>query len=68
MGVVGRWAGGEEGGLPTPLDFSTKSGWNSVPSLPVSPSIVTSKLYLSQQPIRICQDQYQLTANMPYML
>jgi len=36
MGVVGRWAGGKEGELPTPLDFSTNSGWNSVPLLPVS--------------------------------
>jgi len=25
-----------EVGLPTPLDFSINSGWNSVPSLPVS--------------------------------
>jgi len=36
MGVVGRWAGGKEGGQSTPLDFSTNAGWNSVPLLPVS--------------------------------
>jgi len=36
MGVVSRWAGGEEGGLPTPVDFFTNSGWNSVPVPPVS--------------------------------
>jgi len=36
MGVVSRWAGGEEGGLPTPVDFSSNSGWNSVLVLPVS--------------------------------
>jgi hypothetical protein len=30
----GWWrGGGEGGGLPTPLDFSTNSGWNFVPSL-----------------------------------
>jgi hypothetical protein len=33
MGVIGMWAGGDEGELPTPLDFSTSSGWNSVPLL-----------------------------------
>jgi len=36
MGVVIRWAGGKEGELPTPLDFSTNAAWNSVPLLPVS--------------------------------
>ena len=35
MGAVSRWAGGKEV-LPTLLDFSTNSGWNSVPLLPVS--------------------------------
>jgi len=54
MGVVGWWAGEEIGGLPTSLDFSTNSGRNSVPLLPVSlmhterlfrVSLVVSKLY-----------------------
>jgi hypothetical protein len=36
MEVVGWWAGEKEGELPTSLDFSTNSGWNSVPLLLVS--------------------------------
>jgi hypothetical protein len=33
MGVAVRGGGGSGGGLPTPLDFSTNSVWNSVPLL-----------------------------------
>jgi hypothetical protein len=36
MGVLSRWASREEGRLPTLVDFSTNSGWNSVLVLLVS--------------------------------